>query len=243
MHSTDALNNAAAVRAVVYANASSLLDVTEAAGFDATMGIHAALFEELFALRPEARVIVMERDFDSMYESFAYMYERLADPSAIGSPVRFPQNLLPSSARLVPAMRFALSRMGRETDDCLMGVACRFRTPEHRARLKRGMDLRDQFIRTHVPPDQVLRFRLGTDGYPELCAFLGVPADRCPADPFPHINSKAEFEAIYRLLVAMELLGRGAVVAVLILAAIGLRACVRSRTKTTAPAAVGGQQE
>ena len=239
MHGANLLDNPDAVRAFVYANASSLLDVTEAGGYDVTMEVHAGLFEELYALRPDVKVIATERDFDSHYDSFAAFCELYTDPTTIGSPVRFPLTQLPFTAPLNEVMRLLFNRMGHETADCFLGYTCRPRTPEHRALFKRGVDMRNEFIRAHVPKEQLLRLRLGTDGYPELCRFLGVPADRCPSDPFPHVNTRAELLALHRVFVVIELVSRSLVLAVVILAVVGLRTVWRSvRAGRKAPTAI-----
>lgn len=41
------------------------------------------------------------------------------------------------------------------------------------------------------PPARLLVYQ-STDGWPKLCAFLGVPI---PADPFPHTNTIADFQS------------------------------------------------
>jgi hypothetical protein len=43
-----------------------------------------------------------------------------------------------------------------------------------------------------VPPEKLLVFEPG-DGWAPLCAFLGVPV---PDEPYPQVNSTAEFQAM-----------------------------------------------
>lgn len=41
-------------------------------------------------------------------------------------------------------------------------------------------------VRATVPPERLLEFTLGRDGWGELCAFLGV--GEVPQGAFPHVN-------------------------------------------------------
>jgi hypothetical protein len=44
-------------------------------------------------------------------------------------------------------------------------------------------------VRAHVPPDRLVEWRPG-DGWAPICAALAVPV---PDEPFPHVNTRAEF--------------------------------------------------
>jgi hypothetical protein len=46
-------------------------------------------------------------------------------------------------------------------------------------------------VRRTVPPDRLIDWRPG-DGWEPICSALGVPV---PADPFPHENTTADFQA------------------------------------------------
>ncbi len=50
-------------------------------------------------------------------------------------------------------------------------------------------------VRKRVPPGRLVEWRTGDDWGP-LCQALGVPE---PADPFPHVNTRAEFRAMIGL--------------------------------------------
>jgi hypothetical protein len=83
-------------------------------------------------------------------------------------------------------------------------------------------------VRATVPADRLLVFDVA-DGWPPLCAFLGVPV---PDEPFPHVNDTAEFRrwqsaGVARL--ALKLAGAGVVVAALV--ATGVVAARRRRRR------------
>ena len=49
-----------------------------------------------------------------------------------------------------------------------------------------------------VPPEKLLVFE-ARDGWAPLCSFLGVPV---PDEPFPHVNSEAETQALFDSIIA-----------------------------------------
>ena len=51
-------------------------------------------------------------------------------------------------------------------------------------------------VKAAFGPDRLLVFQ-ARDGWAPLCSFLGLPV---PKDPYPHINSKEEFDSVVRLL-------------------------------------------
>ncbi len=82
-------------------------------------------------------------------------------------------------------------RMIKATIDDHLGGNCNDRKTvvaafdAHIARIKNAFD-----------SDRLLVFE-AKDGWEPLCNFLGVPV---PKEPYPHINSKEEFEAVFELL-------------------------------------------
>jgi hypothetical protein len=46
-------------------------------------------------------------------------------------------------------------------------------------------------VREQIPPERLVEWRPG-DGWAPLCAALGVAV---PDEPFPHVNTTAEFQA------------------------------------------------
>ena len=53
-------------------------------------------------------------------------------------------------------------------------------------------------VRAAVPPGKLLVFE-ARDGWPPLCRFLGVPV---PDEPYPHVNSEAETQALLDTIIA-----------------------------------------
>jgi hypothetical protein len=108
----------------------------------------------------------------------------------------------------------------------------------------------DEATHAAVPADRLLDFRLGVDGYPELCTFLEVPPSRCPAGPFPHVNARGELERLATTLLALHYAVRVVAAGVLVLAAYGAHAaCGRCRCcrwccgQRGAPSGKGAQEQ
>src|SRR5205809_537809 len=50
----------------------------------------------------------------------------------------------------------------------------------------------NEYVRSTAPPERLLEWHPG-DGWEPICTALGVDV---PAEPFPHVNSTAEFRAM-----------------------------------------------
>jgi hypothetical protein len=53
-------------------------------------------------------------------------------------------------------------------------------------------------VRAVVPKEKLLEFKLGQDGWKELCDFIELPQ---PAGEFPHVNDGKMFVAVHWLLI------------------------------------------
>jgi hypothetical protein len=63
------------------------------------------------------------------------------------------------------------------------------------AAAKRAYEAHNAAVRAEVDPARLLEWQPG-DGWAPICAALGVPV---PDDPFPHVNSTADFRAMIGL--------------------------------------------
>jgi hypothetical protein len=66
-------------------------------------------------------------------------------------------------------------------------------------------------VRAVVPKEKLLEFKLGEDGWKELCDFIELPQ---PAGEFPHVNDGKMFVAVHVMLIniwAMKALKEGLV--------------------------------
>ena len=57
---------------------------------------------------------------------------------------------------------------------------------------KAAFEASNDRVRAEVPPERLLVWQPG-DGWEPICAALDVPV---PAEPFPHVNTTAEFQRI-----------------------------------------------
>jgi hypothetical protein len=60
------------------------------------------------------------------------------------------------------------------------------------ATAKAAYERHNQTVRASTPSDRLVEWRPG-DGWDPLCAALGLPV---PDEPFPHVNTTAEFRAM-----------------------------------------------
>jgi len=70
-------------------------------------------------------------------------------------------------------------------------------TPEWRDEnaAKAAYEAHNAAVRAGVDPRRLVEWQPG-DGWEPICAALGVPV---PADPFPHVNTTADFRAMIGL--------------------------------------------
>jgi len=66
---------------------------------------------------------------------------------------------------------------------------------QEEAAAKRAYEAHNAAVRAEVDPARLVDWQPG-DGWEPLCAALGVPV---PADPFPHVNTTADFRAMIGL--------------------------------------------
>eukprot|EP00747_Dinoflagellata_sp_TGD_P171849 gnl/TRDRNA2_/TRDRNA2_206870_c0_seq1.p1 gnl/TRDRNA2_/TRDRNA2_206870_c0~~gnl/TRDRNA2_/TRDRNA2_206870_c0_seq1.p1 ORF type:complete len:159 (-),score=27.74 gnl/TRDRNA2_/TRDRNA2_206870_c0_seq1:97-573(-) len=95
--------------------------------------------------------------------------------------------------KLTKAMDLAATRSLRShfPEGFDMAKACL--NPQYAERLYDAWNL---MVKNTTPPDRLLVFQTGKHGWKELCTFLGVDE---PAVPYPHVNSKAEFQFVVKI--------------------------------------------
>ncbi len=163
----------------------------------------AAMFaEELVAAYPDAKVVLIERDVDSWFQSFSTAV-------IAGVEGRF----VPVAETVDPGF---LGRMGHLNDlitRYYFGVSepraiGLFSNPEHfkawRASAKTMYLAHNEMVKLVTPPDRLLLFQL-KDGWDPLCAFLGKPV---PSTPFPRLNETAVLQEKMKLYI-LEAYRRG----------------------------------
>lgn len=67
--------------------------------------------------------------------------------------------------------------------------------PSDRAVMTASYERHNAAVRAGIPPERLVDWRPG-DGWAPLCAALGLPV---PDEPFPHVNTTAEFRAMTKL--------------------------------------------
>jgi hypothetical protein len=151
------------------------------AGYQSTVDWPGAAFwRELLDAYPEAVAILTVRDPQRWYDSMERTIFR-------GGP-RWQSPLARKALRLV----FAANRDMRDFVDMVTAVVAEREFGGRTGDRDHAIDVYERRVadvRATVPPDRLLVFEVA-EGWPPLCAFLGVPV---PDEPFPHVNDTAEF--------------------------------------------------
>lgn len=136
----------------------------------------ATFFSELAAAYPDAIVLLSVRDADDWWRS--------VDSTAFEALQSEPGDD-PWAKALAPTREFTL-RM----------LATRF-TPEwaHQTSAMEAYVRHNAAVRAAIPRGRLVEWRPG-DGWSPICAALDLPV---PAEPFPHVNTTADFRALFGL--------------------------------------------
>ena len=131
-----------------------------------------AFADDLIEAYPEAKVVLVERDIDSWYESWMKsVIKNTYDPfvTVIYHIDRF--------------FTHPIGRIHKTTLQGWLGIS----SPED-ARRKSKAKYRQHYelVRSITPKDRLLEYKL-SDGWEPLCEFLEKPV---PDQPFPHLNEK-----------------------------------------------------
>ncbi|HWA04070.1 MAG TPA: sulfotransferase [Rhizomicrobium sp.] len=127
-------------------------------------------WRELWAVYPQARIILTERDPESWYRSISstiFEFMQKGDPSTIDDPLRRAQMKM---GQYIVGERTFGNDIGREH---VLDV------------YRRNSDE----VRRLVPQEKLLVYD-AREGWEPLCRFLGVPV---PGTPYPKTNSTEEF--------------------------------------------------
>ena len=128
----------------------------------------AGFWPELMEIFPDAIVLLSVRDADSWWESAdATIWGMMRGAPPAGPP------FMAEWRAMVDAMMDR--RFGESTDDRGAAIA--------------AYDRHNDRVRDAVPASRLVEWRPG-DGWEPICAALGLPA---PDEPFPHRNSRVEF--------------------------------------------------
>jgi hypothetical protein len=143
--------------------------------------------ESLLNAYPEARVILVKRDFDSWVQSFL---RTLVSPSSDGMLAWLSGNVFE------PLVGLHLSQTVWKMYMGLLGVCDLGKTRDHNI-LRAGYDRHHANVRRLVPADRLLELDLADLGWEPLCDFLGK---EIPDVPFPHLNESRVFRNKFREL-------------------------------------------
>ncbi|KAI0203529.1 hypothetical protein F4808DRAFT_416958 [Astrocystis sublimbata] len=148
--------------------------------YDVITDIASPFVPELIKAYPDAKVVVVQRDFDSWWRSF--------DRNVITKSYEYPASDIVAfvtthilGVRMVPCIRKMLCGL----------LGAKTREEMNEARGKKVYDAYFREIRRLVPPDNRLEYKIG-DGWEPLCDFLDV--DVPEGVPFPRSNDGAALD-------------------------------------------------
>lgn len=145
------------------------------AGYSATVDYPGCTYwRELAAFYPDAKVLLTVRDPDDWFES---------TQATIFSP--------PMRTRMAgsPMEGFFQKAVLRDFGDRL----------DDRSFMTEAFERHNEAVRRAIPPERLLIYEVG-EGWPRLCAFLGIPV---PATPFPRVNTREEMQRMMEAAAAM----------------------------------------
>lgn len=146
--------------------------------------------EELIATYPDAKVIVMERDFDKWYHSMSKTVFKSRHPNPIGRFILW-LDMKETGQSAYMALDIMNAFLGPQEDDY----------DNVKVRYSQYYDK----IRQTVPQDRLLEFSL-KDGYEPLCEFLDVSVPKDVVEgkevtkAFPHINETSDYQDRMKVL-------------------------------------------
>ena len=150
--------------------------------------------EQLLEAYPEAKVIMVKRDFDSWMHSFL---RTLVMPSSDGVLAWLSGNVFE------PVLGLPISKTAWKMYMGLIGVS-RLSKTKDRDILKAAYDAHYRRIQKLVPKEKLLELDLKDLDWKPLCEFLGK---KVPNEPFPRLNESKVFVNEFRKLHLMTLMG------------------------------------
>ncbi|KAH7166458.1 hypothetical protein EDB81DRAFT_641284 [Dactylonectria macrodidyma] len=150
--------------------------------------------EPLLAAYPDAKVILVGRDFDHWAESFL---DALVGPSSDSFAAWISGNWME------PVLGLHITQNAWKMYMGLLGV-CDLRKATDRRIMRAAYDRHYTTVRRIVAPERLLELDLKDLGWEPLCTFLGKDV---PSVPFPRLNEGRVFRNEYRRLHFLAILG------------------------------------
>ena len=155
--------------------------------------------EELLAAFPDARFVLNIRPATSWYRSLQQSICHMSPDRSwfvriLATPLPFfPFTLFRAQTQMMDAVtahKFVRDGVSTWGDFCSMD----------QPKVEEIYHNWNAYVKSVIPPKQLLIFNVGKEGYKELAAFLDVEA---PAEEYPNANSSAEFRALLFALRAL----------------------------------------
>lgn len=182
----------------------------------------AAMAEELVAAYPEAKVVLVERDVEKWYESFAKTVTRGTDSWVVPLVTRIDRIFMGPMVRIMDLStkhHFNVTAK-RESWWCVNNPAF---FEEWRSKARAAYLAHNTYVKRVTPPERLLLFK-PEQGWEPLCKFLGKPVPECS---FPNVNDAEVLNEKISLYIAegmrrglIEIAKTAVSVAVLLLSAV-----------------------
>jgi hypothetical protein len=163
--------------------------------YEATTDVASVFGRNLTTAYPDAKVVLVIRDFEPWYTSINRGVFNQLWSGAANFSIQYLEPLLGSEAG-VASRKMILGFFRAQTVD------------EARLNAREAYDRHHRELREAVPTDQLLEYRMG-QGWEPLCEFLGKPV---PDVEFPWVNEAAELEKVVREKIMEDLVSAAWVV-------------------------------
>lgn len=132
---------------------------------------------------PDAKVIIVERDFEAWFKSWTVIQSLWASGNKLKMITKL-ENRCSIRAGIVSA-KFNTGWVGVSRIDQILD----------KETMRKAYNRHYAYIRETVPKELLLDFKL-SEGWAPLCAFLGK---QVPEQPFPHVNEAAAYERTFKV--------------------------------------------
>ena len=187
--------------------------------YDATTDFPACtVYDEMFGMYPDAKVILTTRSAESWYESALATIVPFTSSWQIRVVGMF---LAPHISDWIEMGKAIWPKVGLPKHDDLMD-------PRYREQAIEAFNAWEKRVESTIPADRLLKFS-SREGWKPLCDFLNIQDDACPLNtPYPRGNSKDQFFWNFKFPLTVVLISIPLLFTLILLCALRYFCCVKT---------------